>query len=170
MGESARLTSRSVKVQATALVGSKISIVPFSKRISGNASSLDFRQRQQAGCAPGAVGAAGHPQRRPANDHPRGLELAAEQIGQIGGAGQETFVEAQELGPRPFRRGIDDRQPAEGYPLALHQHGRVDLDLHARILVGKQFLDAAADLVDPCGDRNRAPGMRPRSRRRSGPT
>ena len=107
---------------------------------------VELRQRQQAGCAPGAVRTTGHPQRRPANDHPRGLELAAAQIGQIGGASQETFVVAQELGARSFRRGIDDRQPAEGNPFALHQHGRVDLDLQARVLLGKQFLDAAADL------------------------
>ena len=40
MGVSVRLTSRSVSVQATAFVGSKISIVPFSKRTSGSALSV----------------------------------------------------------------------------------------------------------------------------------
>ena len=110
-------------------------------------------QRKQSREVPGAVRPANDPQRRTPDDGLRDPGFRGGQFGQFGRAAEEDFFQREHRGARTLRAGLEDRQPSDLDPFALHPNRRADGHLQVAVVFGKQLLDVAADgLVDAAID------------------
>ena len=115
--------------------------------------ALGRGQRKQTRHVPGTVRKTHDPQRRTPDDDLRDLGLRGGPLGQFGRAAEKDLFQGNHRGARTFRAGLEDRQPSNLDPFALHPDRRADGHLQAAVVLGKQPLDVAADpLVHPLVD------------------